>query len=107
MPKMYKESFPYPPSGVQPQNTSELNPPNGGPASIPGGVNSIYLSDNTKVAGGNSNIYLKDAQKIPGGANDIYSGEVTKISGGANDISLPDNQATSQTGIYLKDNTPV
>jgi len=88
---------------MQPGNPDKLYPsPN-----ISGGVNSIYLSDNTKVAGGNSNIYLKDAQKIPGGANDIYSGEVTKISGGANDISLSDNQATSQTGIYLKDNTPV
>ncbi len=45
MPKMYTETFPYPPSGTQPQNTSELNPPNGGPASIPGGVNSIYLPE--------------------------------------------------------------
>jgi len=33
--------------------------------------------------------------------------ENPKVSGGANDIYLQENQATSKTGIYLKDNTPV
>ena len=64
MPKMYKESFPYPPSGVQPQNTSELNPPNGGPASIPGGVNSIYLTAVARTP--NTSIYLRSVQRTSG-----------------------------------------
>ena len=64
MPKMYKESFPYPPSGTQPQNTSELNPPNGGPASIPGGVNSIYLPEVARTS--NTGIYLTRVPRTSG-----------------------------------------
>ena len=64
MPKMYNESFPYPPSGVQPQNTSELNPPNGGPASIPGGVNSIYLPEVARTP--NTGIYLTRVPRTSG-----------------------------------------
>ena len=68
---MYGEGFPYPKSGVQPNNSDKLNPPNGGPASIPGGVNDIYLSEVTpKVA--NTGIYLKQNPRVSGGVNDIY-----------------------------------
>ena len=70
MPKMYDEGFPYPKSGVQPNNSDKLNPPNGGPASIPGGVNDIYLPEVPRVA--NTDIYLKQNQRVPGGVNNIY-----------------------------------
>ena len=61
---MYTETFPYPPSGTQPQNTSELNPPNGGPATIAGGVNSIYLPIVGRTP--NTSIYLSRVPKTSG-----------------------------------------
>ena len=71
MPKMYGEKFAYPKSGTQIKNTNKLNPPNGGPSNIPGGVNDIYLSEVApKVA--NTGIYLKQNPRVPGGVNDIY-----------------------------------
>ena len=70
MPKMYGEKFAYPKSGTQIKNTNKLNPPDGGPASIPGGVNDIYLPSVSKVA--NTGIYLKQNPRVPGGVNDIY-----------------------------------
>ena len=48
MPKMNGEKFPYPKSGMQPSAQDKLNPPNGGPANIPGGVNDIY-SPETRI----------------------------------------------------------
>ena len=70
MPKMYGEKFAYPKSGTQIKNTNKLNPPDGGPASIPGGVNDIYLPEVSNVA--NTDIYLKQNQRVPGGVNNIY-----------------------------------
>ena len=70
MPEMYGERFAYPKSGVQPTNSDKLNPPNGGPESIPGGVNDIYLPGVPRVA--NTGIYLKQNPRVPGGVNDIY-----------------------------------
>jgi hypothetical protein len=70
MPKMYGEGFPYPKSGTQIENSDKLNPPNGGPANIPGGVNDIYLPSVPRVA--NTGIYLKQNPRVSGGVNDIY-----------------------------------
>ena len=67
---MYGEKFAYPKSGTQIKNTNKLNPPDGGPASIPGGVNDIYLPEVPRVA--NTDIYLKENQRVPGGVNNIY-----------------------------------
>ena len=67
---MYGEKFAYPKSGTQIKNTNKLNPPDGGPASIPGGVNDINLPSVSKVA--YTGIYLKQNPRVPGGVNDIY-----------------------------------
>ena len=90
MPEMNGEKFPYPKAGVQPAAQDKLNPPNGGPASIPGGANDIYQPEVSDVA--STSIYLKDSQKLGGGANDITNPDPPKIAGGNKDIYLKDNQ---------------
>jgi hypothetical protein len=90
MPDMNGEKFPYPKSGMQPKSQDKLNPPNGGPASIPGSVNDIYLPEVSKVA--STPIYLNDAPKIGGGANDVANPDPPKVSGGNKDIYLKDNE---------------
>ena len=90
MPDMNGEKFPYPKSGMQPPALDKLYPPNGGPASIPGGVNDIYSPEVSKVA--STPIYLNDAPKISGGANDVANPDPPKVSGGNKDIYLKDNQ---------------
>lgn len=90
MPKMYKEKFPYPKSGMQPPALDKLYPPNGGPSNIAGGVNDIYLPEVPKVS--STSIYLKDSPQLGGGANDINNPDPTGVAGGANNIYLKDNQ---------------
>jgi lysophospholipase L1-like esterase len=90
MPKMNGEKFPYPKSGMQPAAQDRLNPPNGGPAKIPGGVNDIYQPEVSKVA--STSIYLPDAISIGGGANDITQPSHPKVAGGNKDIYLQDNE---------------
>ena len=90
MPKMNGEKFPYPKSGTQPSAQDRLNPPNGGPAKIPGGANDIYQPEVSKVA--NTSIYLSDAVSVGGGANDIAQPSIPKVSGSASDIYLKDNE---------------
>ena len=90
MPEMNGEKFPYPKSGMQPAAQDKLNPPNGGPAKIPGGVNDIYLPEVPKIA--STSIYLSPTKVITGGANDVTNPDPPKVSGGNKDIYLKDNE---------------
>ena len=90
MPIMNGERFPYPKSGMQPAAQDKLNPPNGGPASIPGGVNDIYQPEVSKVA--STSIYLSSVEKTTGGANDVMNPDPSKVAGGNKDIYLTDNE---------------
>ena len=73
MPKMLGETFPYPRTGTQPDNSERLIPV----ANIPGGVNDIYLPENPKMSG--TNIYLPQVSRISGGANSIYLKDNTPV----------------------------
>ena len=90
MPEMNGEKFPYPKAGVQPAAQDKLNPPNGGPASIPGGANTIYQPEVSKVA--STSIYLGPTEKTSGGANDVTNPDPPTVAGGNKDIYLQDNQ---------------
>ena len=90
MPKMNGEKFPYPKSGMQPAAQDKLNPPNGGPAKIPGGVNDIYSPEVPDVA--STSIYLKDSPQLGGGANDVTNPDPAGVAGGTNNIYLKDNE---------------
>ena len=90
MPEMNGEKFPYPKAGMQPAAQDKLNPPNGGPASIPGGANTIYQPEVSKVA--STSIYLGPTEKTSGGANDVTNPDPPKVAGGNKDIYLKDNQ---------------
>ena len=87
---MNGEKFPYPKAGMQPAAQDKLNPPNGGPASIPGGANTIYKPEVPDVA--NTSIYLGPTPKTSGGANDVLNPDPSKVAGGNKDIYLKDNQ---------------
>ena len=88
MPKMYKEKFPYPKSGMQPAATDRPH----GPASvISGGANDIYSPEVPNVA--STSIYLTNPPPVGGGgANDVDNPNPPKVPGGANDIYLRDNE---------------
>ena len=73
MPKMLGETFPYPRTGTQPDNSERLIPV----ANIPGGVNDIYLPENPKMSG--TDIYLPQVLRISGGANSIYLKDNTPV----------------------------
>ena len=90
MPEMNGEKFPYPKAGVQPTAQDKLNPPNGGPASIQGGANTIYQPEVPNVA--STSIYLGPTEKTSGGVNDVLNPNPPKVSGSNKDIYLKDNE---------------
>lgn len=90
MPMMNGEKFPYPKSSMQPAAQDKLYPPNGGPANIPGGANTIYQPEVPRVA--NTSIYLSSAEKTSGGVNDVINPDPPKMAGGNKDIYLTDNE---------------
>tara|TARA_B100001013_G_C24397147_1_gene358497 strand:+ start:351 stop:578 length:228 start_codon:yes stop_codon:yes gene_type:complete len=75
MPKLLGETFPYPRTGTQPDNSERLIPV----ANIPGGVNDIYLPENIRTHGGANDIYLPQVPRVPGGANTIYLKDNTPV----------------------------
>ena len=87
MPKMYKEKFPYPKSGMQP---AAMNRPHAPASVISGGANDIYSPEVPDVA--STSIYNPTVPLIGGGANDIDNPNPPKTPGGANDIYLRDNE---------------
>ena len=75
---------------MQPAAQDKLNPPNGGPASIPGGSNTISHPSVPITA--STSIYLGPTEKMSGGANDVLNPDPPKVAGGNKDIYLKDNQ---------------